>query len=187
MKNKFVYKHLVEKPSLCGPACIQMILLRRGVWIDQEEIAKEVGARIMPKEYKFFSLKFRLSKDPNDAGINLVEFDKKRVKYFFKKHKLTINSEVFHISKISNVKKFIKENLDKGNDVMVNFHMSYFDKSKKWGHFNLIEKIKGDVITFCDPSPESKSYWITTISNLVASMDKKIDGKERGFVIFSGN
>lgn len=39
------YQHLVEKPSLCGPTCLQMILLRRGIWIDQEIIAKEIGER----------------------------------------------------------------------------------------------------------------------------------------------
>jgi hypothetical protein len=33
-----------------------MTLFRRGVWIDQEIIAKEIGARILPKEAPYFSL-----------------------------------------------------------------------------------------------------------------------------------
>lgn len=162
-----------------------MILLRRGIWIDQEIIAKEIGARILLKEKEFFSLKLKISKDSKDAGVNLVEFDKKRMKDFFKKHKLKINPEVIHISKIKDVKKLIKENLDKGYDLMANFHMRYFDKSKNWGHFNLIEEIQGNKVTFCDPWPKNKSYWTTKVTNLAASMDKKFDGKERGFVVFS--
>lgn len=177
------YKHLVEKPSFCGPACLQMILLKRGIWMDQEEIAKEIGARIMPKEVNYFTIKFPISSD--DAGINLIEFDTKKVKSFFKRHKCNVTSEVVHISKIKDVKKFIKEHLDKDHDLMANFHMSYYDKSKNWGHFNVIEKIQGNNITFCDPWPQNKSYWTTTIADLVVSMDKKFDGKERGFVIFS--
>jgi len=179
------YKHLVEKPSMCGPACLQMILLRRHIWIDQEIIAKEIGARIMPSEKEYFTLRFTVSKNPKNAGINLVDFNKKQVRDFFKKHQLKIKIEVIHISKIKDVKKFIKENLDKRNDLMVNFHMGYFDKSKDWGHFNLIDGIKGDKITFCDPWPRNKSYWTTTISDLVAAMDKKTDGRERGFIVFS--
>lgn len=184
MKTKTRYKHLVEKPSLCGPACLSMILLRKEIWIDQEIIAEEIGARIMPKEYKLFSVKLKFPKNPKDAGINLIEFDKKRVKDFFKKHKLAITSEVFYISKIKDVKKFIKENLDKNYDIMANIHMVYFDKSKQWGHFVLIESINVNTVTFCDPDPQNKSYSTTNIPDLIKSMDKKIDGKERGFVIF---
>lgn len=177
------YKHLVEKPSFCGPACLQMILLRRGIWIDQEEIAKEIGARILPKEKDFFTIKFPIS--ANDAGINLVEFDTKKVKKFFKKYKLKLTTEVVHISKIKDCKTFIKKHLAKGNDLMANFHMSYYKKSKNWGHFNLIDKIQGNIVTFCDPWPSNKSFWKTTIADLIASMNKKFDGKERGFVVFS--
>lgn len=177
------YKHLVEKPSLCGPVCLSMIFLRRGVWIDQEVIAKEIEATILPKEVDFFSIKLGTSKNSSDAGLNLVDFDKSGVKKFFKKYELF--PQVVYISEIKNVKHFINENMGKGNDLMANFHMGYFDKSKNWGHCNLIDEIQGDSITFCDPWPQSKSYWSVTISDLAASMDKKIDGKERGFVVFS--
>lgn len=186
MKLQYRYKHLVEKPSLCGPTCVQMMLLRRGVFIDQEQIAKELGAKILPGEQSSFSIKLELAKNPKDAGISLGEFSETKIKNFFTKHKVPLLSEVFYIRKVKDVKRFIKENLTKGNDIMANFHMRYFDKKKNWGHFNLIEAINANTITFCDPWPENKSFWKTSIKGLVASMDKKIDGKERGFVVFSG-
>jgi len=35
------YRHLVQKRYLCGPTCIQMVILRRNLgWIDQEKIAE---------------------------------------------------------------------------------------------------------------------------------------------------
>ena len=182
---KHLYKHLLQKPSMCGPACIQMVLLRKGMWMDQEEIAEKVNARIFADQKDFFSKKLRITKDDIEVGIRLREFGEERIRNFFKNLKPSLKTEIFQVSEIKEVKDFIKENLNKNNDIIANIHMRYFDKKRKFGHFVLVSEIKGDRVTLCDPSPNSQNLWITTIDKLVKSMSKKIDGLERGFAIIS--
>ncbi len=56
------YKHLVQKRYLCGPACLQMIILRRNLgWIHQEKIAEELGARILPAVKDTFVRKLKIT------------------------------------------------------------------------------------------------------------------------------
>ncbi len=179
------YYHLVEKPSLCGPTCIQMILLRNDIMMDQEEIAEKVNARVFPHEAKYFTLKLKTTTDNKEAGINLVEFGEIIVRNFFSNLRPALASKVFLISNINNVKDFIKTNIDNGNDLIANFHMKYIDEKRAFGHFVLIDEIKKGTILLCDPDAKSPSYWTTTVDQLTGAMDKKIDGIERGFVVIS--
>lgn len=177
------YKHLVEKPNLCGPACIQMILLRRGVWMDQEEIAKEVDTKVSKKDLDKYKIKLKTTADKNKLGVSLKDFKNKEIKQFFKKNNLEAN--VFSISEIKNIKEFIEDNLKKGNDVIANFWMKHFDKKKNWGHFSLISYLNGNTVTIIDPEPTNKSEWKTQITELTKAMSKQFDGRERGFIVIS--
>lgn len=190
MKLNPPYKHLVQKPSLCGPACLQMVILRRDLgWIDQEEIAKELGARIGRKQVSSFNTKLKIAKDEDetDRGLQLKEFKEKKVHDFFAKHKLSLKAEVFFISQVKNPKSFIQESIKAGNDLMVNFHHKPFHKEKNWGHFVLVSEISGDKVTLCDPGTTSKIFWQAPLEKLVRSMEKKYDPLERGFVVFSSS
>jgi len=181
--KKLNYKHLVEKPNLCGPACIQMILLRRGIWMDQEEIAKEVDTKISKRDINKYKVKLKTTKDKNKFGISLGDFKSKKIQNFLKQNKLKV--KVFYLSDIENVKGFIKDNLEEGNDIIANFWMSHFEKEKNWGHFSLISALNGYTLTIVDPEPSNRSEWRTTIKELTIAMGKKFDGRERGFAIIS--
>ncbi len=188
MKIDPPYKHLVQKPSLCGPACIQMVILRRDLgWIDQEEIAKDLGARIGRKQVGSFNTKLKIAKDADetDRGLQLKEFKQKKIRAFFAKYKLPLKAEVFFVSSVKDTKNFIQKNIKAGNDMMVNFHHKPFHKEKDWGHFVLISGITGDKVTLCDPGTTNKSFWEAPVAKLVTSMEKKHDHLERGFVVFS--
>lgn len=87
------YKHLVQKPDLCGPCCLSMALLRRGVWIDQEEIAFHLKTPIYFKNKSIYSFKLPAVKY-EDTGNYLAEFDGKLMKKFLKKFKLPVKTKV---------------------------------------------------------------------------------------------
>jgi hypothetical protein len=67
------YKHLVQKPSCCGPTCLQMVLFHHGHWFDQEELAYQIGAKIRKDYSEFFQKSFAIN-DTGNAGIPLERF-----------------------------------------------------------------------------------------------------------------
>lgn len=182
---KLNYKHLVQKPSLCAPTCLQMIFLRRDIWVEQEEIAKEIGIKIPESESESFYISLPIGKTKEEFGISLIDFKNNKVKEFLNKHVPSLKATVYFISKIDDVIKFISNNLEKGNDVIANFWLKHFKKELDIGHFSLISEIDGDEITICDPWPENKSFWKTEVNELTKAMSDAFDGKERGFVVFS--
>ena len=61
------YVPITEQPYCCVPACIQMILLRRGIPLkSQEEIGYNLGL-IVPQRYKNLFGKVRTGKRPKDG------------------------------------------------------------------------------------------------------------------------
>jgi hypothetical protein len=171
------YKHLTQKSSFCGPASLQMVLFRRGIWVEQEELAKKLGTRIRNKNQDKYLLDFEIN--DNDAGLNLLEFN--QFGSILKEYGL--KAEVILHSKIEDLRKLIENNLENGNDIMVNLHRGIYDPQKNWGHFCLVNSIENDQIEICDPSYEEKSYWKTSIKELMKAMSKEVDGKERGLVM----
>lgn len=162
-----------------------MVLLRKGIWMDQEDIARKVNARIFADAKNSFSTKLKITKDDTEVGIYLREFREGRIKSLLKNLRPSLKTEVFLVSEIKDIKAFIKKNLNKNNDIIANIHMSYFDKKSRFGHFVLVSEIEENEVTLCDPSPKSQSFWMTTVNKLVISMGEEFDGLERGFVVIS--
>ena len=182
---KLNYKHLVQKPSLCGPTCVQMILLRRGIWVDQEEIAKEIGVKIPEEESGVFYIPLPIGKTQKEFGISLVDFNSKKMSDFLNKRNIPLRVTVYFMNEITDAGQFIADNLEKGNDVMANFWMKPFKEDLDMGHFSIISGIEENTVTICDPWPTNKSFWETHIKELMKTMRNTFDGQERGFVVFN--
>lgn len=185
---KPAYRHIVEKPYLCGPACVQMILIRRNLsWIDQEEIAAGLEKFGVTRDaVKSFTKKLRIV-PKKDAGIYMKDFAKSLPK-FFRKRKLPLRVERYFVSKINDVEKFIIRNLKEGNDIIANVRMEpILKKEKAYGHYLPIQsfskqgnKIKVEV---CDVYWKNKSFYEIDLKTLIDGMSKKWDGVERGFLV----
>ena len=175
------YRHLIQKASFCGPASLQMVLFKRGLWVDQEELAEKMKAKIRSKNKDKYTLKFEI--DNKDAGVPLEKFaDIHNIL-----DECNLKAKVIFCDEIENVKQLITENLEKGNDIIINFHRGQYNPKKNWGHFALISAIENDEIEICDPSYDDKSYWKTSVEDLMRAMSDEIDGKQRGLVIISEN
>jgi hypothetical protein len=177
------YGHLVQKKSLCGPACISMVLFRKGNWVDQEKLAFELGV-IVNKDYKhLYNYPFKALKSPDEnIGINLISFKNKKVVNLLKKYQ--ISPEVHLISQIDDVSEFIKENIDRDVDIIANFWEEPFN-NRAIGHFAIISEYDDvkKTVTILDPDFESMSYWKCPIKKLIESMSPKWTGTERGFLL----
>ena len=178
---KINYKHLVQKAHFCGPTSLQMVLFRRGHWVEQEELAQLLGARIKNKNIHLFTHEYEVSED--DAGLRLEEFSK--AADFLKEKGLKL--EIIKSTQIKDFKELITNNLEKNNDIIVNFKRAAYDPEKDWGHFSLISAIENDELEICDPSYGDKSYWKTSINKLSEAISDKFDDKERGIVVISNS
>ena len=178
------YKHLVQKPFLCGPCCVQMILLRRGLgWFDQEKIAFEFKVKPWIGSKFAFMFPFKFVKKKQEAGPYIKELAQE-FRRFAKKHKLLLEIKLYKISEVENPTFFIARNLKNGNDIIVNFWLKPVTNANS-GHFVLIAAINGKTVELCDPGDTDKSFWKANIDNIIYGMSKKWDGNERGFIVVS--
>ncbi|MBT5022238.1 hypothetical protein HOK51_00755 [Candidatus Woesearchaeota archaeon] len=179
------YRHLYQKPAFCGPCCVQMIFLRRGLWEEQEEIAIELNTGILKKDTIHYSMPPKIvdGKDETKIGVALEKFDI-HLNELFKKHKFKLHAKQFDKSEIINPKNFIENNLKEDNDIIVDFWLKQTSNSGV-GHFILISGIntESEQLIICDPDGDAKSEWTISITELFDLMDKKWDGNKRGFVV----
>jgi hypothetical protein len=180
MKQNPPYKHLVQKIHFCGPTCIQMILFRKGHWVEQEWLAMKMGTRVRNETAHIFNANFETNEE-GDAGIRIEEFSK--IKEFLAEYKLEL--EIITADKISDLRKLIIDNLKQSNDIIINFNRIVYNPQKNWGHYSLINAIdeENDVVELCDPSGDDKYYWNTSVEKLNEAISPKWDGKDRGIVI----
>ena len=179
------YKHLLQKKSFCSATCVQMALLRRNVWVDQELLAQEIGIRISEEDAPLYVKKFdTLPKDDENIGFRLEEFEEKRTKEVLKT--LYLKPKVHKYSEVENVEEFLIGHIDHGRDVILNIWWEPLTK-RKHGHFVLVSEYDDEKkeLLVCDPHYASKNEWTMSLEDLKESMDKKWDGNERGFAVLS--
>jgi len=179
-----MYKHLTQKKIFCGPTCLQMILFRRGIWYNQERLAKEIDVGISKKIEDLYLLPFDVYPSKDDrTGLSFYRFKEDRINNFLRRFKL--KATAFYVSEIKDIKKFVIENLRRGRDIIMNFWWEPFLGKDNGGHYVLIADYdtKTDDLTVCDPSSERKSFWKGKLKDFAEAMGKKWDKKERGFVV----
>lgn len=181
------YKHLVQKKNLCGSACIQMILFRHGVWIEQEELAYKLGTKINGKDADLYLMPFRKASDGSSKiGMKLKDFNKPKIKNALKKYRFNIG--IHRISTVKSPEKFFIKNLKENNDVIINFWWKPIN-GVDFGHYVLLSEFNTVTkkIKVCDPGQNKRSFWEVRLDKLVKGMNKKFDGNERGFLVVKSN
>jgi hypothetical protein len=179
------YKPLVQKPNFCAPVCLQMVLFRRGVWENQEDLAFDLGVRIKNENRHKYSRPFQAVEAAHpDLGLNLEEWESKRVKLVLER--LGLCAEVFPLEKVRDIEKFIEENWKHDRDIMINFTFLPIDNRRIF-HYVLIVGYDTETknVVVCDPYPDNKSVWEMPLMTMQRSMSDEWDGRERGFVVFS--
>jgi len=180
------YKHIIQKPQLCFPTNVSMVCLRRGYWLDQEDIARELDIKITKEVSGAFNHKFKIAKNILEAGYDVQKINIKKLNSIFRKHKILIRAEFKKISEIEDVNKFIINNIRKNNDLSILFLWKAFGRKVNYGHYVLISSYDANtkIVEVCDPIQKNKSFWNSKIFKFISGMEDKWDGKERGFFIF---
>lgn len=184
LKPKYI--SLVQKPSCCNVTCLQMILYRRGFGLfDQEQMAKFFKVKVGPKEQRAFNIRLgKYSRRGFDEDIKTVK-SAPLINKFFSKNKIPLAAKAVRASSISNLQKFIADNLAKNNDLWLEFKTHQVHHSESI-HDNVIESIatskNGLIVTAVDPLWHRKPRNAIALDKLRLAIGTKF-GRETGFII----
>lgn len=184
MAQKPPYKPIVQLPYHCVPACISMVLDRRKLKHgSQEEIGYELGLVVPPPEKHLFK-KVRIGKKPVAGYGTQVAKKQFSINNFFRKHKIDLQEKYYPVKSVSNVSKFIADNL-KNSDILVCFNNKLLFGSGNYGHVSLIQGLRKDEVILIDPEQSVPKRRKVELLNLIRAM--KVHAKKRrgGFWVIS--
>ena len=181
--KKYRYTPLTQQPYCCVPTIIQIVLLRRNMQLfSQEEIGYELGLTV-PKKYKRILPKARTGKKPPAGWGTQVQVPKYSINHFFKKFKLPLKEEYSPVSKIKNIKQWIKKQLEEDKDLIVCFNYGKL-YSGKGEHVSLLESIHDNMVILVDSEQKVPKYRTVKLNKLIEAM-KYHEKKQGGFWIIS--
>jgi ribosomal protein S24E len=164
-----------------------MVLLRRKLPIfSQEDIGYELGLTV-PKRYKKLLPKARTGKKPSAGWGTQVGKRKYPINNFFRKHKIPLKEEYFSLQKIENVKDWIREQIEKDNDILVcfNYRKLYGKGKKKQGHVCILDTILRDEVILIDPEYRVPKFRKVKLKKLLEAMKFHGEKNRAGFWLIS--
>ena len=187
MEYRQEYKHLTQKPELCSVTVLAMIALRREIWLDPEDLAKELNLKVTPDVAESFETHFGTSTDISQDGYDVDKIDVNALTKLMQHHGLHLQASFFPITSIKDIGAFLKDRIAAGNDVAMLFLLEPmgFDE-KPWAHYVLVDAFdtENEIVEVCDPEASHKSHWKAPLQKFVKAMGPDFDGKERGFLVF---
>lgn len=151
------YDLIVQEPWCCIPACVQMMLLRRGLPSgSQEDIGNELGL-VVPPDYADCFDNVRSEPEPpaGHTGYGTrIDEPEYNLESYFARNDLPLACEFHPPSDIGNISRFLQGHLQAGDDILVCFryrHLYGVEEAGDNGHGSLIQQLKGDSLVLADP------------------------------------
>ena len=167
------YVPLIQKPYCCVPACLQMVLMRKGLpLLPQEQIAYELGL-IVPKLYKTDFPHAQTGKKPASGWGTQVQKPEYSLNNFFQKHQFLLEETYFF--KVKDPTNWIPAHI-RNDDVLVCFNNNVLYGGENAGHVSIIESLVEDNIVLIDPEqhvPKYRTVKLNTLFNAIAYHGEK--------------
>lgn len=179
------YKHLTQMPSCCWPTCIQMVLFRHGIWVEQEQLAFDLWLVIEENNKPYYMLPFKVVPkwDPTH-WLKFYRFEEEQIinvlKWFWFK------PTVVYYSNFKDFENLVIESISKNIDIVLNFKREWISQNDHtWWHVALLSSYDSEkkIVTVCDPTKRMPNYREVNIDELKESMSGKRDWRERWVVI----
>ncbi len=169
-----------------------MILYRRGFGLfDQEKLAKYFNIKVSKDDAEAFNEKLNIYESSDKGGMKTTESEN-IINQFFKEEKIPLVAKSVKPSEINDLEEFIIDNLNKNNDLWMEYQtykVHKKEKKKKWyipewmdDHDNVVEGIKkntiGTKVLLVDPFWYNKPRTEADIKNVKDGL--------KGFIIISG-
>ena len=128
------HKHLTQMPSCCWPTCVQMILFRNDIWIEQEQLAFNLWLVIEENNVAYYTLPFKVV--PKWDPTHWLKF------YRFKEHQIIdvlrwfwFIPKVIYYWNFWDFETLIIENISKNKDIIINFKWEWISQNDHvWWH-----------------------------------------------------
>ncbi len=179
------YERLIQMQSCCWPTCIQMILFRHWIRIDQEQLAYDLWLVIEENNKPYYTLPFKVVPQWDlTHWLKFSRFEGEQIRgvlesFWFK-------SIVVYYSQFWDFERLIIENISKNNDIIVNFRVEWInDNGKPRWHFVVLSSYDSvnRIVTVCDPTSKSPKYREVEVDKLKESMSSKRNWEERWIII----
>lgn len=145
------YQPIMQKPYCCVPACLSMILDRRGIpHGSQEEIGWDLGLTVHESEAYWFS-KVRTGEKPPSGFGTQVQKDEYSIGRYFQTHNIPLEFAYLHPDDIGDAEDFVSGNIRLDNDIMACFAYITIDNEFSSGHAVLVEGINDGKLAFLNP------------------------------------
>ena len=185
ISQKPPYKPIKQRPYCCVPACVSVILDRRGIKHNsQEEIGYELGL-IIPKEKIHLFIKARIGRKPVAGYGTQVSKKKYSINNYFLKNKIKLKETYYFPEKIKDTRNFIIENLKSSNDLVVCFNNKKLYGNGDFGHVSLIQSINNGVIILIDSEKSVPDKRKVKLQKLVEAIKYHGKKKRGGFWVIS--
>ena len=145
------YRLIKQKPYCCVPACLSMVLNRRGIKHgSQGEIGYELGLTVPKEEVRRFK-KVRTGKKPSSGWGTQVQRKQFSINHYFAIHGIRLRESYRAPNRIKDIAATLTADLKRGNDVIACFdHKTLYGKGK-WGHAVVVKAVDGTAATLLDP------------------------------------
>jgi ribosomal protein S24E len=162
-----------------------MILLKRDLpLMSQEDIGYDLGLTV-PKEDKKLFKKVRAGKKPNGGWGTQIEKETYSINHFFKKHKINLKEEYVFLNKPEEIKRFLKENLEKKDIIACFDYKTLYGTGESTGHVSIVESVKGNDLVLIETVYREPKYRKVSLSKLSKAIEKHGKDKSGGFWIIS--
>ncbi len=168
----FRYIPFSQQPYCCVPANLQMILYRRNLpLLSQEDIGYDLGLMVPEKYFDVFP-RVRKWKKPSSGWGTQIEKEEFSLNNFFIKHNYPLRYQYFFPTMIENdLKNWMKQHIENGDDIIVCFHYKHLYKSGNDGwHVCLVEKIENEIITLIETEANLPKFRTVKFQDLLDSM-----------------
>lgn len=183
--NTHRYLPLTQQRFCCVPACVQMILYRRGLKIfSQDEIGYCLGLTV-PEEYLKILPMARVGNKPSAGWGTQVGRKEYSINNFFRKYNLPLRENYYSVSKIKEIKSWIKCVINRGDDIIVCFEYGKLYKGGSQGHVSIIESISEDCVVLVEPGTKGSKYRKINLKKLINSMKSHGTKNRGGFWVIS--
>lgn len=184
-KQERRYTPFVQQPYCCVPACLQMVLYRRGIpLLSQEEIGHELGLTV-PKEYQKILPLARKGKKPSSGWGTQIQNPKYTLNNFFKKRNIPLKETYYPTLSKTKARTFIRVQIKKGNDILVCFNYNKLYQDEGQGHVSVIEALNGDYITIVEPISRFPKFRKVEFDKLIESINFHGEKNRGGFWVIS--
>lgn len=184
-KYKTPHKHLSQMKSFCWPTSVQMVLFRKGLWVEQEQLAFDLWVIIEEKNKDYYNLPFKRLSDWDPLhGFKFYFFESEKVVKLMKNFGYSL--QVLYYSDIEDFENLIIDTISQDQDMIINYKWAWIKwNDYQWWHYVVLSSYDSDKkeVTVCDPTTRAPNYWTVPLDELHQAMSWVWDGRERGVVV----